>query len=74
MAITNKPQNIDDASCYYEGKGSIDIIVWPDNAQPPDRMSGSRKGTFNSFSDGLIHIRIPSAMLLKTLKRQGKAK
>jgi len=70
--ISNAPQNIDAASWYYEDKGSILLILSLDDIQKGDGYK-KRKGAFHSsISDQVVYIRIPSKMLLATLKRQGK--
>lgn len=79
MSRSNSPQDICDAAWYYENNGSIDIILNPKRlgvtviAGKPNNQPRMKKGVRWSSGDGIC-IRIPSAMLLATLKRQGKAK
>ena len=74
MTISRMPQNIDEASWYYENKGSIEVIIHTRDAKNTNSV-GRKRGTFRSIADsGFIHLRIPSKMLLATLKRQGRAR
>lgn len=74
MTHSYKPQDISKEAWYYENDGSIDIIINPQSLnllvqktlKPAYRR---KKGVLWSDPDG-ISIRIPSSMLLKTLKRQ----
>jgi hypothetical protein len=70
MGISNKSQQVvEDAAWYYEAQGSITLIVWPkDLPQTRDKHS------YYDAQQGVVHLRIPSKMLLATLERQGKAK
>lgn len=56
--IRNTPQNINEGAWYYENKGSILLIVWPDKV--PEK----------SAPDGCVRLRIPAKLLRETLKRQ----
>ena len=71
---TNVPQNVATCLWYYENKGSIDVVVNAgemEKAMRSGRARGAKKGCVSGDLQGVI-VRIPSSMLMNTLRRQGK--